>query len=466
MTDVVLERADLWTALVPIRLPVKEASFTGNHSVGAAGRMHVLPTGRLPANPGELIGTQALGRVLDQLRADHDYVLLDAAPLLSVGDSMTLSARADAILVVTRLGIVNRTMLVDLARELAGSPASKLGFVVTGVDVKAGYGYGYVYGRGYEPARTSDERLGEIVPPRAARRARATGRGRQLARARMALVDAVTGTSASSRAAVRRSLDAAPACLVAGGVTIGLVSAQGGYFPTSWAWTSTTLLLAVAVWAVVGGRTEAGRLDVLFMAFLAGLAAWIGASIAWSVAPALSVLELQRALVLVGGVGALIVLARRSHVGWLVGTLTFAVFLVAAYGLATRLFPDRLGSYDPIAVYRLSEPVGYWNGLGIFSAMGLLLAVGIVADGRYLVARCLAAASTVVLATTLYFTYSRGAWLALAAGLVAAVLLSARRPALVAAAFACGVPAAIGVFIASQVSGADEPRRGSGPCGG
>ena len=144
ITDVILQRADLEATLAPIRLPVPASASLGtNGSVGAAGRMNVLPTGPLPANPGELVGTQALGRVLDELRAAHDYVLVDAAPLLSVGDSMTLSARVDAILVVTRLGVVNRPMLTDLSRELDGSPASKLGFVVTGVDVKAGYGYGY-----------------------------------------------------------------------------------------------------------------------------------------------------------------------------------------------------------------------------------------------------------------------------------------------------------------------------------
>jgi Mrp family chromosome partitioning ATPase len=77
---------------------------------------------------------------------------VDAAPLLSVGDSMTLSARVDAILVVTRLGVVNRPMLNDLSRELTSSPADKLGFVVTGVDLRSGYGYGYGYGRAYDQA--------------------------------------------------------------------------------------------------------------------------------------------------------------------------------------------------------------------------------------------------------------------------------------------------------------------------
>ncbi len=150
ITDVVLERADLEATLAPIRLPIpSSASLGANGSVGGVGRLDVLPSGPLPANPGELVGTQALGRVLQQLRESHDYVLVDAAPLLSVGDSMTLSARVDGVLLVTRLGIVNRPMLTDLRRELDASPANMLGFVVTGVDEKAGYGYGYGYGQAY-----------------------------------------------------------------------------------------------------------------------------------------------------------------------------------------------------------------------------------------------------------------------------------------------------------------------------
>jgi capsular exopolysaccharide synthesis family protein len=184
ITDVVLERADLQATIAPIRLPIPvSASLSSNGSVGAAGRLNVLPTGPLPANPGELVGTQALGRVLDELRNEHDYVLIDAAPLLSVGDSMTLSARVDAILVVTRLGIVNRPMLTDLSRELETSPASKLGFVVTGIDLKAGYGYGHAYGQPTEaPSATSGpagQPATDATTQRAARRAtRKTPAGR------------------------------------------------------------------------------------------------------------------------------------------------------------------------------------------------------------------------------------------------------------------------------------------------
>jgi tyrosine-protein kinase len=157
ITDVVLERADLLATLVPIRLPLPTlASLSRNGSVGAVGRLDVIPSGPLPASPGEFVGTQALARVLGQLRDDHDFVLLDSTPFLSVGDAMTLSADVDGVLVVTRLGIVQRRMLSDLSRELEASPAAKLGFVVTGADIKEGYGHFAGYARHEEGESPSD----------------------------------------------------------------------------------------------------------------------------------------------------------------------------------------------------------------------------------------------------------------------------------------------------------------------
>jgi Mrp family chromosome partitioning ATPase len=73
-------------------------------------------------------------------------VLLDSAPLLAVGDVMALSAKVDAIVVVTRLGI-HRRQLEELARQLRNCRAPILGFVLTGVS----HGDSYRYGYGYDP---------------------------------------------------------------------------------------------------------------------------------------------------------------------------------------------------------------------------------------------------------------------------------------------------------------------------
>ena len=262
--------------------------------------------------------------------------------------------------------------------------------------------------------------------------------------------EAVAGGEIDSRSARETLLDAAPVCLVAGVAVVGLASAQGGYFSTSWGWASTALLWVVGVWAVASGRTDAGRLDLAFAGLLGLFTAWVAASTAWSVAPSLTVLELQRVLVYLAGVGAVLLVTRRRDLGWLVAALVAAIAGVAVYALATRLFPDHFEGFDPIAVYRLSEPVGYWNGLGILCVLGLVLAIGAVADASSAVARGLAAAAVVPCSVALYFTYSRGAWLALAAGAVVAVALTPYRLRFAVASLAAGVPAGLAVLVASR----------------
>jgi Mrp family chromosome partitioning ATPase/capsular polysaccharide biosynthesis protein len=114
---------------------------------GVRGVLEVLPAGPIPPDPGEFVATHALTEILDELRDRCDIVLVDAPPALRVGDAMTLSRKVDGIIVVTRMKIVRRQMLGELARQLATVPTPVLGFVVTdAAGEDEGYGYGYGYG--------------------------------------------------------------------------------------------------------------------------------------------------------------------------------------------------------------------------------------------------------------------------------------------------------------------------------
>src|SRR5436190_2998869 len=254
---------------------------------------------------------------------------------------------------------------------------------------------------------------------------------------------------ASPGAVVRMQL-ALPVTLVTAGAVVGLGSAQGGYFPTSWGLSATLLLWVTGLWIVISGRTDAGRIDALFLGLLTAFTCWVGLSISWSTVAAQSVLELERTLLVLAGVTAVIALARREHVPRLAGLILASITVVSTYALATRLFPDRLGSYDPVAGYRLSDPVGYWNTLGIFAAMGALLAVGVAVDAKTRWVRAGAAGSLVPLAATVYYTYSRGSWLALAFGLGVLVAFTPRRLRTVATTLVLAGPAALGVLLASR----------------
>jgi succinoglycan biosynthesis transport protein ExoP len=162
-TDVVLGRVALADALRSIPVPGPSGLRANLGGSPGRGLLSVIPCGELPASPGEFVGTQAVANLIQKLRAEYEFVLLDAPPILAVGDAMALSSHADAVLVVCRLGIVDRGMLADLARELEASPARKLGFAATGVSASDHYGYGYRYG--HRDAVRLEHAATEASPP-------------------------------------------------------------------------------------------------------------------------------------------------------------------------------------------------------------------------------------------------------------------------------------------------------------
>ncbi len=231
---------------------------------------------------------------------------------------------------------------------------------------------------------------------------------------------------------------------------VGLAAAQGGYFPTSWGWASVPLFWAAAIALVMRDRVQLNAGERIFVCALAALAAWTALSAAWSVAFAQSILEVQRIIVYVAVVSAALLLSRGRFARYVLGGLVAAISLIATFSLLTRLVPDRFGVYDGTGVYRLAQPIGYWNGLGVFVGMGALLAFGFAARARTVPVRAVCASLLVILLPTLYFTFGRAAWIALAVGLVAAVAIDPRRLQLLVALIVLGPAAAAAVFAASR----------------
>jgi O-antigen ligase/polysaccharide polymerase Wzy-like membrane protein len=228
----------------------------------------------------------------------------------------------------------------------------------------------------------------------------------------------------------------------------GLAFANGGYFPVSWGWSGLALFWLAIMALALGVAPEIGVRELVLLGALTALTAWIALSLLWTTGVPGTVLEIERALVyLAAGLAGVLLVRRASAPALLLGVWA-AIAVVSTYGLATRLFPDRLGVYDPISGSRLSDPVGYWNAFGILVAMGAVLALGHAARSRPVV-RCAAAASSVVLVLTLYFTFSRGSWIAFFAALAAAVALDRRRLQLITTAFVLAPWSALTIWAAS-----------------
>jgi hypothetical protein len=260
---------------------------------------------------------------------------------------------------------------------------------------------------------------------------------------------------AAANAAVVRGRSRAARVLDSSAVAVPFVItlagfAQGGYFPTAWGWTGLALLWIVLASVLVARPERVSLPAVVSVSALFSFLALTALSSVWATGASGPIRSAQLAVVYVAGLVAALLSIRRGGERAALGALLAATTTICSYALATRLFPDRLGTFDSIAGYRLSAPFGYWNALGVFAAMGTLIALGLVAHTRSKVATVLAAASVPLTMTALYFTYSRGAWLALAVGLAGAIVVSPRRFELAAATLVLAVPTAVAIWAASR----------------
>ena len=230
---------------------------------------------------------------------------------------------------------------------------------------------------------------------------------------------------------------------------------QGGYSSPSWVW-SAALLVVTAVALLVGRPAQPSRPELVFLAALAGLLVWTLLSAAWSLDGTASLLEAERVLLYLSAATAVLALSGAATRSALLAGVLLAAALLCFAGLADVLVGnDSIGpiSSDPNSPLRLAEPLGYANAVAVMAAMGVLLALGLGAASHLPAARGACFALPPPLLATLYFTYGRGAWLALGIGLVAAIAVGPNRRRVGAAALAAAPAAFVAVFLAATVDG-------------
>lgn len=121
--------------------------------LGASVTLDFLPTGTLPPNPAELLGSQRMHALVQRLEDCYDAILLDAPPLNLVTDAAVLGTNADGVLVIARAGQTDKAALAYAMEQLRTVRAPVLGVVLNDVDFRrdrryGAYGgyYAYYYG--------------------------------------------------------------------------------------------------------------------------------------------------------------------------------------------------------------------------------------------------------------------------------------------------------------------------------
>jgi capsular exopolysaccharide synthesis family protein len=153
--SVVLVDADLRQPLLHTLLGIPSAPGLSEVLQGAAAledvllalpehRLTVLPGGTLPENPAELLGSTAMRRVLEALRARFDRVLIDTPPAQPLADVGVLAPMTDGLILVVRADVTPKPAI---ERALGVCDSSRIvGLVLNNT---GGHDAGY----GYEPYR-------------------------------------------------------------------------------------------------------------------------------------------------------------------------------------------------------------------------------------------------------------------------------------------------------------------------
>ncbi|MGP5699928.1 polysaccharide biosynthesis tyrosine autokinase [Glutamicibacter arilaitensis] len=111
---------------------------------GSSGNLFILGAGKIPPNPSELLASNTLHSLIDDL-AEHAIVLIDAPPLLPVTDAAILSARTDGALVVTRSNKTTYDELKAAIGNVRKVNGQILGIIINGVSTRGLQGDSYSY---------------------------------------------------------------------------------------------------------------------------------------------------------------------------------------------------------------------------------------------------------------------------------------------------------------------------------
>jgi succinoglycan biosynthesis transport protein ExoP len=106
--------------------------------------LFALTAGPLPPNPPALLARKALGELLDELRGEFDWVLVDSPPLASVTDALLLARHADHAVLVIQHNKVDKRLVKRAVTALRKATPNLLGAVLNVVDVRA-RSYHYYY---------------------------------------------------------------------------------------------------------------------------------------------------------------------------------------------------------------------------------------------------------------------------------------------------------------------------------
>jgi capsular exopolysaccharide synthesis family protein len=147
MSNILVGEGDWKTLRVPTGIP----------------NLDIIPSGPIPPNPAELIGSERMKTLIDEILKEYDRVLIDSPPIVAVTDSVVLSRVVEGVVLVIQVGVTARDVIANSIRQLQDVQAHVLGAALNAVNIgKDSYYYYqyyyYYYGEGGDRKRKKQTR--------------------------------------------------------------------------------------------------------------------------------------------------------------------------------------------------------------------------------------------------------------------------------------------------------------------
>lgn len=110
--------------------------------------LDVILSGPVPPNPAEMIMSEGMGELIQELKQKYDYIILDTPPVGLVSDALELAQYCDVTLYIVRQNFTKKEMISLLNNRVKRGELNNTSIILNGLENKAKYGTGYGYGYG------------------------------------------------------------------------------------------------------------------------------------------------------------------------------------------------------------------------------------------------------------------------------------------------------------------------------
>ncbi len=129
-------------------IPYINNKITSNIISTETENLFLLPSGNIPPNPSELLGSERMSFLIANLEKRYDVLIFDTPPVLPASDALLLAPNTDGVLLIIKAGEVNRELILKAVEQFRLSQSKILGVVLNQVDAKPG-SYYYKYYQKY-----------------------------------------------------------------------------------------------------------------------------------------------------------------------------------------------------------------------------------------------------------------------------------------------------------------------------